>query len=120
MIKVVAVIKGKPGLSRDEFLRHWNVEHPEYVRRLPGIRRYRQNPAIEHKKPWPFHGIAEMWFDSVKDVAIAYSGPEAKELFRHEEEFLDDVQWVLAEEWEIDLRPTEDDPGPRCTRTGRC
>lgn len=103
MIKVVAVITAKEGLSRAAFLHAWNVEHPTLVRRLPGIRRYRQNPAIEHRRPWPYSGMAELWFDSVKDVGIAYAGPEAAALAAHEEEFLADVQWFLADEVEVPL-----------------
>ena len=104
MIKIVAVIRKKPELTREQFLEHWNVEHPEFVRKLPGIRRYRQNPAIEHSKEWPFDGMAELWFDSVKDVAVAYAGAEAEALFEHETSFLDDMQWFIAEESEIDLQ----------------
>ncbi|MCW3768067.1 EthD family reductase [Paenarthrobacter sp. PAE-2] len=107
MIKVVAVLKAKVGLSRDEFLYKWNVEHPVLVRKLPGLRRYRQNPAIEHHKEWPFNGMAELWFDSVADVKAAYAGVEAQELFEHEHEFLADMQWFLADEVEIDLEPGE-------------
>lgn len=103
MIKIVAMIRKKPQLSREQFLAYWNGEHPAYVRELPGIRRYRQNPAIVHHKEWAFDGMAELWFDSVKDVAIAYAGPEAEALTRHEEHFLDEVQWILAEEHEIEL-----------------
>jgi len=103
MIKVVAVLTAKAGLSREEFLHKWNVEHPVLVRKLPGLRRYRQNPAIEHAKEWPFNGMAELWFDSVADVKRAYSGEEARVLFEHEHEFLDDMRWFLAEEREIDL-----------------
>ena len=103
MIKVVAVLNAKPGLTRDEFLHKWNVEHPVLVRKLPGIRRYRQNAAIEHRTEWPFNGMAELWFDSVADVKAAYAGEEAKELFHHEEEFLERMQWFLAHELEIDL-----------------
>lgn len=103
MIKIVAVIRKKPELTREQFLESWNVEHPEFVRKLPGIRRYRQNPAIEHSKAWPFDGMAELWFDSVKAVAVAYAGDEAKALFEHEKSFLDDMQWFIAEESEIDL-----------------
>lgn len=107
MIKVVAVIQAKSGLSRGEFLRQWNIEHPDYVRKLPGIRRYRQNPAIEHRKEWPFSGMAELWFDSVEDVKKAYAGDEARELFAHEDLFLESVQWFLAEEREVSLAPVE-------------
>jgi uncharacterized protein (TIGR02118 family) len=103
VIKVVAVIRKKPQLSRKQFLTCWNEEHPAYVRKLPGIRRYRQNPAIDHHKAWGFDGMAELWFDSVKDVAVAYAGPEAEALSRHEEHFLEEVRWFLAEELEIEL-----------------
>ncbi|MDP9933787.1 uncharacterized protein (TIGR02118 family) [Paenarthrobacter nicotinovorans] len=103
MIKVVAVLTAKAGTSREHFLHKWNVEHPVLVRKLPGLRRYRQNPAIEHSKEWPFDGMAELWFDSVADVKKAYAGEEAKALFEHERGFLDDMRWFLAEEQEIEL-----------------
>jgi uncharacterized protein (TIGR02118 family) len=103
MIKVVAVIKAKPELTREQFLHFWNVEHPHYVRKLPGILRYRQNPAIEHRKPWPYSGMAELWFDSVENVKIAYQGTEGKELFDHEHHFLASMEWFLAEEIDVPL-----------------
>lgn len=103
MIKIVAVIRKKPEMSREEFLRHWNKDHPVYVRQLPGIRRYRQNPAIQHHKDWPFDGMAELWFDSVQDVKHAYAGDEGAALFAHEQLFLDDMQWFISEEKEIRL-----------------
>lgn len=103
MIKIVAVIKKMPEHSREEFLHFWNVEHPELVKKLPGIRRYRQNPAVEHRKEWPFDGMAELWFDSVSAVKTAYAGLEAKDLFNHEHHFLSSMEWFIAEEVEIDL-----------------
>ena len=103
MVKVIAVLNAKPGITREEFLHKWNVEHPVLVRKLPGIRRYRQNPAIAHRKEWPFNGMAELWFDSVADVKAAYAGEEAEQLFAHEEEFLERMQWFIADEVEIDL-----------------
>lgn len=98
MIKIVAVIKKKPTLSRDEFIRYWHDDHPFFVRALPGIRGYRQNPAIDHRKEWPFDGMAELWFDDVSAVKEAYSGDEAAALFAHEEEFLESTQWFISEE----------------------
>lgn len=108
MVKVVAIIHAKPGLDRDEFLQKWNVEHPAFVRRLPGLRRYRQNPAIAHHTEWFADGMAELWFDSVRDVKLAYAGEEAAALFEHEQEFLERVEWFLADEHEIDLAPAPD------------
>lgn len=107
MIKVVALIKARPDLSREEFLAAWQDEHPTYVRRLPGILGYRQNAAIEHHKQWPFDGAAELWFDSVRDVAVAFDSPAADALREHEEHFIGDLTWFLAEEREIDLNESE-------------
>lgn len=103
MVKVMVVIRRKDGISRDEFVREWCETHPAFVRRLPGIRGYRQNLAVEHRKPWPADGIAELRFDSVKDVAIAFDSRAARELFAHEDEFLGDVSWFIAEEIDVDV-----------------
>lgn len=66
--------------------------------RLPGIRGYRQSPAIEHRKHWPWDGSAEMWFDDVDSVRAAFAGPEADFLREHEEHFIGDLDWFLATE----------------------
>lgn len=99
----MVVIRRKDGLGREEFLNHWQRQHPPFVERLPGIRRYRQNVAVDHRTQWPFDGIAELWFDSIKDVAIAFDSPAATELFAHEDEFLGHVEWFIAEESDVPL-----------------
>lgn len=104
MLKIVAVVKKRPEQSRAEFLHHWTVEHPQYVAALPGILRYRQNPAIDHRRQWPYDGMAELYFETLKDVAVAYDGPEGQALFHHEEEFLGEMQWFIADEVEVDLK----------------
>jgi uncharacterized protein (TIGR02118 family) len=111
MIKIVAVVGKKPEQTREEFLHHWNVEHPRFVAALPGIVTYRQNPAIEHRTEWPYDGMAELYFESVKDIAVAYAGPEATALFAHEEEFLGTMQWFIADELEIDLEAARTEAG---------
>jgi uncharacterized protein (TIGR02118 family) len=98
MHRVIVVIRRKTGMSREEFLRHWMQDHPAFVQRLPGLRGYRQSPAIEHRKEWPYDGMAELFFDSVADVARAFDGVAAKELFAHEEDFLEDATWFIADE----------------------
>ncbi|MDQ0615168.1 uncharacterized protein (TIGR02118 family) [Microbacterium sp. W4I4] len=98
MFRVIVVIRRKEGMSREEFLRHWTQEHPAFVRRLPGLRGYRQSPAIEHRKEWPYDGMAELFFDSVAAVARAFDGVPAAELFAHEDDFLEDVTWFIADE----------------------
>lgn len=103
MFKVMVVIKRKHGISRDEFVEHWQQMHPQYVAALPGVRRYRQNLSIEHKTVWPFDGIAELWFDSLRDIAVAYEGEAAKALFAHEESFIGEMSWSIMEERDVRL-----------------
>jgi uncharacterized protein (TIGR02118 family) len=107
MVKVVAVISRKPGLDRAEFLRHWQQDHPAYVRTLPHLRRYVQNPAVEGYRTWPYDGVAELWFDSVRDVAAAFDSPQATTLREHEENFIGELHWFLADEHEVSLDPVE-------------
>lgn len=107
MYKIIAVIRRKDGISRDEFLTHWQRDHPEFVRQMPGLRRYRQNVAIDHRTEWPADGVAELWFDSLKDIAIAFDRERAKDLFAHEERFIGDLQWLITEEHEVSLESGE-------------
>lgn len=103
MYKIIVAIRKKADMARKDFLNYWQCDHPAYVRELPGIQRYRQNPAIEHRKKWPFDGVAEMWFHSLKDISIAFNTPEADALFKHEEIFIETMEWFITEESETDV-----------------
>lgn len=78
MVKVMVVVQRKLGLTREEFLAHWGEAHPAFVERLPGIRGYRQNVSIEHRTTWPFDGIAELYFDSVKGCCDCIRGARSE------------------------------------------
>lgn len=103
MTKIIALISRRPGLSREQFLEQWQVEHPRYVRKLPGLRRYVQNPAIEHRRPWPYDGAAELWFDDLPAVAAAFDSPAADALREHEEGFIGKLEWFVCNELDIPL-----------------
>jgi uncharacterized protein (TIGR02118 family) len=107
VVKVLALLKRKPGLSRNEFLQYWEQEHARYVRALPGVRRYRQNHAIEHRMDWPYDGAAEVWFDDVRDVARAFEGPAADAMRADELNFIGEMVWLLVNEREIELEEGE-------------
>jgi uncharacterized protein (TIGR02118 family) len=98
MIKIIALVRRRDGVSSEEFLRAWQLDHPALVLRLPGLRGYRQNAAVEHREPWPWDGCAEMWFDDKAAVRDAFRTPEADAVRRHEHRFIGDLSWFLAEE----------------------
>ncbi len=103
MVKVIALIRRRDDMDRAEFLRHWQIDHPAYVGRLKGIRRYVQNSAIDRRRTWAYDGVAELWFDSVRDVAVAFDSPEADRMREHEESFIGAMEWLLAEETDVPL-----------------
>lgn len=109
MLKICAVITAKPELTREQFLYYWQEEHPAVVRALPGIRRYVQNAAIEHRTEWPFSGVAEVTFDSMRDIAAAFSSPEADAMREHEKLFVGTMEWIISEATEVPLQAP--DPG---------
>lgn len=100
MPKVIALIRSKEGITREQFLRCWQVDHPPLVWRMPNLRRYVQNPAVEGYRDWPYDGMAELWFDSVGDVARAFASEQATAMLEHEKDFIGEMVWFMADETE--------------------
>jgi uncharacterized protein (TIGR02118 family) len=82
MIKLVFCLRRLPHLSRAEFQRYWRETHAPLVRRHAatlGIRRYVQLHTLEHPTqdalrasrggPEAYDGVAELWWDDVRDLA---------------------------------------------------
>lgn len=103
MIKLVAVVRRKEGLDFEEFRQLWCEEHPQLVRRMPGVRRYSQNLAFEGRsRTWPIDGVAEVWFDDKHAVREAFASEAGAAATKHEKTFAGEVTWFLAEEIEYE------------------
>ncbi len=90
MIKFVGVVWRKPGLSREDFLHHWQTNHAEVVKKLPGLRKYVQGPAVTRAGREPvIDGIAELWFDDVEALRKAWRSPEGQAVREDEKRFID-------------------------------
>lgn len=106
MIKFVAVVRRKDGLSFDDFTRLWCDEHAALVLAMPGVRGYTQNLASDgSSRQWPMDGIAEVWFDDRAAVRQAFASPAGKAANDHQDLFAGDVRWFLAEERRHDPDP---------------
>lgn len=103
MIKMLAMIRRRDDLSFEDFRRIWCDEHPDYVRALPGIRRYVQDLALQGRRPWPCDGVAELWFDDKEAFKAAMSSSAGEAAREHELQFAADSTWFLAEERHVDL-----------------
>ena len=117
MIKLTFCVHRLATLSRVEFQRYWLEQHGPLVRELAsvlGIRRYVQvhtlttslNQALRRGRgsPEEYDGIAELWFDSLEDLAAAGATTEGREAGRRllddERRFIDLARspiWVASE-----------------------
>ena len=71
MIKFLAILYKKPGISDEEFFKHWREIHAPLVAKLPfGVVKYKQDhlvkiPGIKYEDK-DLLGIAEVWHDSIE------------------------------------------------------
>jgi uncharacterized protein (TIGR02118 family) len=85
MIKLMVMIKRKPGMSKEEFDRYWSGPHADQVLGCPDfvrhVRRYVQSHVVTQdgiRLPWgvsEYDGQAELWFDSVEALNAAFNEP---------------------------------------------
>lgn len=109
MVKGIALLKRKPGLSEEEFRRHYEEVHAPLIRKLlPCIRKYVRNYVAA--RPFPsaageaeFDCVTEQWFDSMdgfREMADAMSGEVGRAIRADERTFLDRARtvYVIVEE----------------------
>ncbi len=78
MIKVIALLKRKPGLTREEFANRWLNEHTKLSSKLPGLRGYRINIATDYQPDGTgveplYDGTAELWWDSFEEMDASFA-----------------------------------------------
>lgn len=76
MIKLVALLKRKAPLTRDEFAQRWLEDHTRLSTRLPGLLEYRINIATDRQEgdvEPEYDGTAEMWWQDVDAMEAAFA-----------------------------------------------
>ena len=77
MQKLVYVLQLREDMSREEALRYWRDVHGPIAAKVPGLRKYVQDPATAAPEgDLQFGGIAELWFDSEEAFRSAMASPE--------------------------------------------
>ncbi len=67
----LTLVRRNPALTQTQFVEHWLNEHAPLARQLPGVRGYRINPVVQAPEAFPWHGVAELWFDSIDAATVA-------------------------------------------------
>ena len=101
MIKLIGLLRKKPGITRDALIDHYENKHVPLVSRLVPIGRdYRRSytdrirvNGQEVDGAFEYDVISEVWFDATEDYAAfaeAMRKPEViQQIVADEEEFLD-------------------------------
>ena len=81
-VKLIALLKAKPGMSRAAFAKRWLEGHTPLTLKFKNLKGYRVNIAIEEYQEiqgeLPYDGTAELWWDSLEAMQADFASPEGK------------------------------------------
>ncbi len=100
MIKTVAFLKRKEGVSREEFARHYEESHaPLALKHLPMIKKYVRNHVVDipGMEGPDFDCMSEFWFESIEDAmkVAEWAQSDAGQVIRDDEnKFMDSSKTI--------------------------
>ncbi len=101
-VKLIALLKAKPGMTRQEFGRRWVEGHAPITLGFKNLRGYRINVALEDYQEiegeLPFDGTAELWWDSLEEMQEDFSSPGAQTAFEDANSFTTVRTHIYTEE----------------------
>jgi uncharacterized protein (TIGR02118 family) len=108
MIKLLSLLTRKPGISHEQFVRHWYDIHGPLALAVPGVRRYvqshitgtRSRPDIPDTDV-EVDGFAELWYDDLAAYEKAAATPEMKRLTDDGALFIGHIRTFVIEERQI-------------------
>ena len=105
MVKSISLLTRKPGMTHEQFVKHWVDVHAPLAHAVPGIRRYVQSHIVEERRrpdidalDVEIDGIAELWYDDREAMARALATPEAKALHADGALFIGRIKSYTIEE----------------------
>lgn len=108
MIKSLALLTAKDGMTREEFRKIWLAEHAPLVHAVPGVRKYvlsfilaEPTSANAPIQPVRVDAIAELWYDNIEAQRRAAASPEMKIVTDNGAKYLGAIKPLLLEEVSI-------------------
>jgi uncharacterized protein (TIGR02118 family) len=81
-VKLIALLKAEPGMSRAEFEKRWVEQHALLTLKFKNLKGYRINVAIDEYQEiegeLPYDGTAELWWDSLEELQEDFASPEGQ------------------------------------------
>ncbi|BCF95070.1 EthD family reductase [Paraburkholderia largidicola] len=84
MIKVLAVLKRKDDITREQFISYWRETHIPMVKTLPGLRKFVCNVVVDDfvQSNYPavdrYDGCSELYFDDLASADAAFNSAQGK------------------------------------------
>ena len=108
MVKMFAVLRRNPEMTREQFVEHWRGQHGPMIRNEPTLARhivrYEQHVRLHNGSlsgTKDIDGVAVQWFDSMDAFVGFMSEPKYAELIAPDEQrFLDmdRLEFIITEE----------------------
>jgi len=91
-VKLISLLKAKPGISKEEFKRHWLKDHAPLTLKFKNLKGYRINIAIDEYQELegelPYDGTAELWWDSIDEMKEDFNLPAAEDALTDAKTFM--------------------------------
>ena len=103
MVKVVCLVKAKPGQTAEEFKRRWLDDHSKFAASWKNIKSYKISLPLAdvHAKQGDgpmFDGIGELYWDSYEDMVEDFNSERGKEGVADAGQFMDLALNIYTEE----------------------
>jgi len=106
LVKRISLLTRKSGMSKEEFLKHWN-DHLPISHAVPGLRKYVLCHIVSEPQRadvplvWELgevDGIAETWFDDQEATDRAFASAEGRAWLAHGSTFIGRQKTFVVEE----------------------
>ena len=110
VIKRMSLLRRRADVTHEEFVHEWRVEHARLVKRVAGVRGYRQNLIVGREVPkghpveydgLPIDGIVELWFEDETTLQNAFESPAGQTTMAHAKTFLGQITAFLVNERKV-------------------
>ncbi|HEU0201419.1 MAG TPA: EthD family reductase [Burkholderiaceae bacterium] len=105
MIVRMGLLRKKVGLTPEQFRKHWRGTHGPIAARLPGLRRYHQNPVVDsaqrgidyRRGSLVIDGFSQLWFDDLESMHRSLQSDAVAPLAADEANLIEDIRIVVCE-----------------------